>query len=316
MPWKNLLRKWTESLKSPATSLQVTSFGREPESQTLVCRVDNLTSCSGESRLLSLRFPDGQTLVRPALWIRPSSTREPALVGLEADCGNELRLLDKHPHTRRAPRVAARFWTIFLDGPRTGALTSDLSLEGCRVEGDFQDFLGKEIRLCLELSDASEPLHLRGRIVWAGKEQAGIQFLNLHVFDEVRLLRTLGQVSSVRPSTYLPTAPNSGNAYEYILTPADDGRCKLEILAPNWCFRIHLEAATVVGPSRSTFHQFQLQDSSQPLQRLRARQKICLERPKRLLHLLLKGFDGATVLDVLGEEVGFERQARTQTSIM
>jgi hypothetical protein len=120
----------------------------------------------------------------------------------------------------------------------------------------------------------------------------------------------------VRPSTYLPAASSSGTAYGYTLTPANDGRCELEIEAPNWCFRIYLEAATMVGPPRGSFHLFQLQDSSVPLQRLRVRQKICLERPKKFLHLLLKKSNGETVLDLLGEEVGFERQARTQDSIM
>ena len=133
------------------------------------------------------------------------------------------------PKKRRAPRVAARFWAVFLDGPRTGALTADLTLEGCKVEGDFRGFVGAEVRLCLELHDASEPLHLKGRIVWAGCRQAGIQFLNLHVFDEVRLLRTLGHASIVPPSSYLPASQSLGKAYEYTLRPVGEGRYKLEI---------------------------------------------------------------------------------------
>ncbi len=223
--------------------------------------------------------------------------------------------LERAPQTRRSPRVAARLWTIFLDGPRTGALTADLSLEGCRVEGDFRSFLGTEVRLRLELHDASEPLSVNGRIVWASREQAGLQFLNLHVFDEVRLSRALGQVSSVPPSSFIP-ASKFGDACDYKLSPIGEGRYRLEIVAPNWRFLIDLDSATAVGPLRGAFHKFQLQDSSLPLQRLRTNQKICLERPKRFLHLLLKSSDGETVLDVLGEEVGFERRPRTQDSIV
>ena len=224
----------------------------------------------------------------------------------------EVRSFGREPETRRSPRAAVRFWTLFLGGPHYGALTVELSLEGCRVEGDFRDLVGKEARLCLELSDAPEPLMLKGRFVWADGEHAGIQFLNLHVFDEVRLLRTLGQVSSVPPSTYLPASPSLGTDYEYTLTSVDEEHYRLEIVAPNWNFLIAFKSTTVIGPPRGKFHHFQLQDSSLPLQRLRARQRICLEKPKLYRHLFLINSAGETVLDLLGEEVGFERYPRFQ----
>lgn len=313
MPWRKFVSDWIEALTSPSGSLKVSSVGRESESGTLVCKVEDFDPTANGAQPVSLRFPDGQMVKRPPLWTRLSETCGSILLALKADCQHELQLLDRVSNTRRSPRIPARLWTLFLDGPCTGALTLDLSLEGCRVEGDFRSFVGTEVSLSLELGNSPEPLYLKARFVWAQQNQAGLRFVNLHVFDEVKLMRATGQVSAVPPSNFLPLSGNGKKLYEYALTPAQSGRWELEIVAANWCFRIELESVTSKGAARGTFDRFQLLDSSLPLQRLRARQKVCLNRPKRFLHLLLCS-KGETVLDVLGEEVEFARFPREENS--
>ena len=82
-------------------------------------------------------------------------------------------------------------------------VTKDLSLEGCRLAIGLSDYLGQTFPLYLDLPDTEGPVKVVAKVVWSGKDECGVKFLNLPTQSEIRLVRVLGK-AAVGPSHLLP----------------------------------------------------------------------------------------------------------------
>jgi PilZ domain-containing protein len=217
--------------------------------------------------------------------------------------------------TRGGPRVPVRLWVGFPEEPNRGTVTTDLSLEGCCLEGDFRDRVGQRMTLYLDLYDNCDPLKLKAKVIWSDPDKAGFRFLNLHVADEVRLLKNLGKATAITPSNFLPSTLQLSCPYTYRVEASGD-EASLFVSVTNWDVRFDFKETVTRGPNRGSFHRFQLFHSSGDIQRARSRRKVSLERQQQFIHLVLMDERNDVVFEIIGEEVGFERQQRPEVAYL
>lgn len=307
MPWRKYTSDWIAALTG---RYRATTVGSEPESGYLVVQVDKPVA----DGVLKVDLPCGQQVSGRPAWTR-RGTESTTLVGFDSE---SLGVTDEAmdglcpvPETRGSPRVPARLWVSFPEEPFRGTVTSDLSLGGCRLEGDFRDCIGRRLNLYLDLYDSCDPLQVRAQVVWSDSSQAGLRFLNLHVADEVRLLRSLGRATTVAPSRFLPTASARCSPYSYRMET--EGKVSsLFVSVTNWNVRFDLQEVVARGPQSGVFKRFQLLHNSEDIHQARSRLKLSLGVQRQFVHLVLLDEEDDVVFEIIGEEVGFHREERQE----
>ena len=98
---------------------------------------------------------------------------------IKCSTGSQRRRLTRH----------AIFLPVELDG-KTGmkGLTNDLSLEGCRINGNLAVRHGQHLPLRLHLPGQESPIVVeRAAVRWVGEKNIGLQFLALPSTERARL---------------------------------------------------------------------------------------------------------------------------------
>lgn len=124
-----------------------------------------------------------------------------------------------------------------------------------------------------------------------------------------------GVATSVAPSRFLPSMPTLSDPYTYRLTISPENNASLTLCVTNWTLTLDIKPIILRGPECGTYHRIIHADSSAGLTRIKGEQKISLERETKLLHLTLVDRENQSVFEILGEELGFERQPRTSSPI-
>jgi PilZ domain len=307
MPWRKFAKNWSEAITQSWDAHVQTVVKAE---KTLVVSVDKPLPID---RPVRLTFPCGTTLASKPVWQRQRiQERESILAAFVLlDSTEQEWTAVKEPRdgiTRGSPRLPMRLWVSFPENRRPGTVTSDLSLEGCRLEGDFRENLNEIIELFLDLPDTVDPLRLNARVVWAKERQAGLRFINLHIYDEVRLLRTLGKTATP-PSYFLPNLELKAPSFTYTVNRQAE-HVELLLSMANWDVRFDIGSAEFSGNQRGAFQRIEVLSSTDALTRLRGNLGICLTEPQTLVHLRLYDDQNCILFEVLGREIGFHRQER------
>ncbi len=100
---------------------------------------------------------------------------------------------------RRSPRFAVEFTLDFiahLDTMGVG-MASDLSKEGCTVEGNLLVHEGWNLELHLLLPDHASPLKVeRGVVRWSQERRFGVEFLRMGEKERERLYRFISALET------------------------------------------------------------------------------------------------------------------------
>ncbi len=93
---------------------------------------------------------------------------------------------------RRSPRFPVAFTLDFiahLDTMGVG-MASDLSKEGCTVQGNLMVHEGWNLELRVVLPDHTSPLKVeRGAVRWSQRQRFGLEFLRMGAEEQARLHR-------------------------------------------------------------------------------------------------------------------------------
>jgi hypothetical protein len=73
-------------------------------------------------------------------------------------------------------------------------VTRDLSKMGCGIRGDILPPVGTALHLMVYLWDEEAPLSVNAMVTWAVGEFFGVQFVDLHVKDYIRIRRYMWDV--------------------------------------------------------------------------------------------------------------------------
>ena len=100
---------------------------------------------------------------------------------------------------RRSPRFPVEFTLDFiahLDTMGVG-MASDLSKEGCTVEGNLMVHEGWNLELHLMLSDLASPLKVElGAVRWSQGRRFGVEFLRMGDKERERLYRFISTLET------------------------------------------------------------------------------------------------------------------------
>ena len=98
---------------------------------------------------------------------------------IKCSTGSQRRRLTRH----------AIFLPVELDGKKgMKGLTNDLSLEGCRINGNLAVRHGQHLPLRLHLPGQESPIVVeRAAVRWVGEKNIGLQFLALPSTERARL---------------------------------------------------------------------------------------------------------------------------------
>lgn len=312
MPWKDLTSLWTESnhVKGEAKFK-----GLDRQEKSILVEMPNAIP---QNRTARLTFPCGGKLDGAPLWQRNSGVESRGTLAAfkvhethEENWSNTS--MDPHSKVRRSPRANLRLWVGFPELQRPGTVTQDLSLEGCRVNGDFRGHLGERLKLYMDLPDALAPLRIEGRVTWATSDEAGLRFINIHSQDEVRLLKTLG-MAAVPASRFVPGVGIVSPAFTYRLTQKDSETTLLLSVA-NWDVSFTFQNAQVTGRREGAFQRFETPLSNDEISAYRTKSKISLSEAKHILCLRLFDNEDRLLLEVIGRETGFRREKRILAAI-
>lgn len=308
MPWREFAENWLSALSS---SYQATFLGVEKENEMAVFELDRRIPTQ---RDLRLTFPCGQGLTGRPVWQRtPPDGSKTTLVGF---CTHELGLttpdleqFEEANQARKTPRVPTRIWAKLAPLRPHGTVTEDVSLRGCRLEGQYDELVGETVELELDLRAHGEPTVVHCKVVWSAVGSTGLEFVNLSVVDEAAILKLLGKdVDAAEPSRFIP---GGGAAAPNCYALSTEGEETLLYLAvPNWDFRFRFTDVTVEGEPVGCFHRFYALESSTELKDLRAKLQIGLEHSRSLVHLYLFDAEENIVLDLCGREGFHERTHR------
>ena len=90
---------------------------------------------------------------------------------------------------RRQMKRHAIFLPVEVDGKKgVKGLTNDLSLEGCRINGNLAVRHGQHLPLRLHLPGEEPPIVVqRAAVRWVGKKDFGLQFMSIPSSERARL---------------------------------------------------------------------------------------------------------------------------------
>jgi PilZ domain len=90
---------------------------------------------------------------------------------------------------RRRMRRHAIFLPVEVDGKKgVKGLTNDLSLEGCRINGNLAIRDGQHLQLRLHLPGRESPIVVdRAAVRWVGEKNCGLQFMSIPSSERARL---------------------------------------------------------------------------------------------------------------------------------
>ena len=307
-----MLKKLLTALRGCKTFDAVSAcFNKRDGELTLVTQV----SIPRGQRLL-VQFPDGKTVSGQASWGREMTPEQGQghLLGVSV-----LQELETYPaqsrsvsHGRRSERHSLRQWVSFPKLKGLGAVTTDLSLEGCRLATDLTGRVGEVHTINLDLPATS--IAVDAKIVWSRQGQTGLRFLNLHLHDEAVLARFLGMPSPARMDSTENVWRRSTQALTFRVTEGvAEGMLVLEFETENWLVKYELENATAMGDLTGAFSKVEIVESSPRILALRQKCRLRLNSSSTFVHLRLLAENGDTVLDVLGLEQSFSRSSRTLT---
>lgn len=305
MPWRDFAKDWIGALSG---SYRASFLGAEKSNGMAVFALQEGVPEEAEVRLT---FPCGHRLTGRPVWQRPPASEEKAMLAFYAhELGlshDELSQLEQAAGTRRNPRSPVRLWGRFPHLLSHGTVTRDLSLGGCRLEGTHEDLVGETVTFRMDLPGTLNPVDLQAEVVWSQDNQTGLKFVNLSVCHEALVLRALGE--AVAPgSAFLPNHPGENSSCYAV--EKDGEFTSLFLSVTNWDFHFKFEHATVKGNSAGCFERFFALESSSEIRALRNRLKVDLKRGKSLVHLYLVDAQDNVLLEIVGEEVTFERTPR------
>lgn len=304
MPFLSLAKTLGNAFDS---GLGATIVTYEASTESLICELEQAIT---DDAPVQLRFSNGSSLKASSHWQRAADHKGSHLTAFRAALPQPIEESQSGVKLRGSVRVPIRLWVNLEDG--TGTVTSDLSPEGLRIESDLRTRVGTTISLYLDLPDQDGPLSARAKVVWSREDEAGLQFQNLAATDEIRLLRCLGKAVTHRASSFLPghfkTAP------PYLYTLDQTAECSvLHLSVTNWDFVFQLNRAEVRGQQRGAFGRCEVLHSSPELLALKQKLKISLEEERQLLHLRLFDDEGSLLLEVVAQEVSFQRRPRSHS---
>ena len=98
---------------------------------------------------------------------------------------------------RRRMNRHAIFLPVEVNGKKGGkGLTNDLSIEGCRINGDLAVRHGQHLPLRLYLPGQESPIVVeRAAVRWVGKKDFGLQFMSIPSRERERLGKVLQWVA-------------------------------------------------------------------------------------------------------------------------
>ncbi len=304
MPFLSLAKTLGNAFDS---GLNATVVTYEASSESLICELEQAISNGAP---VQLRFSNGSSLKANSQWQRAADHKGSHLTAFRTPISQFIEQSHPGVKLRGSARVPIRLWVNLENG--TGTVTSDLSPEGLRIQSDLRQQVGTTTSLYLDLPDQDGPLSVRARVVWSTRAEAGLQFQNLAAADEIRLLRCLGQATTQRASNFLPDHFQTAPPYRYTLDQTSNSSV-LHLSVTNWDFVFQLNRAEVRGQHRGAFGRCEVLQSSPELLALKQKLKISLEQERQLLHLRLFDNEDSLVLEVVAQEVSFQRRPRSQS---
>ena len=303
---------WTTFGNLLAQTREASLQGLDPRERSVMVELETALP---QKRKARLTFPCGGSVSGLPVWQRkPEEPDGPVMAAFRLPdlCDDTWATLaeDRPKEVRDYPRVPIRLWASFPEEARPGTVTKDLSPHGCCLEVDFSNRIGEIVSIYLDLPDASAPARLQAKIMWSENSNTGFKFLNLTACDEVRILRTLGEETTT-PSHFLPKLELNAPAYTFRLSRAE--RTRLQLTITNWDVSFEFEDVEVSGLERGAFKTVEVLGCSPALRALRAATKIDLEESRKLTHLKLLDEGGKTILELVGREVGFWRESRSES---
>ena len=209
----------------------------------------------------------------------------------------------KPSQARRSKRTELRLWTVFRD-QISPTYTLNLSLLGCAFPIALE--VGRRLEFYLDLEDVSQPLLLTGRVVWSKDNRSGVEFLNLGVDAELRLLKALGE-KSVPASNFLPTLSCTAPPFTYSLTTRDN-MVSLELCLKNWVVKYEFLLGSREGHEKGAFSGLEFVSQGEEWDEWRHHFRICLQSSKTIVGIRLTDDEGKVVFKLFGQELGFRRQ--------
>ncbi len=104
--------------------------------------------------------------------------------------------------TRKYPRFPITMSGTLIYKERfhhTGTIR-DLSVKGCRVETDSQQYTGSQVALLLHVPGESDPIRINTATVrWSGSSGIGMEFLTVAPPQQDRLNQVIRQLQSAAP---------------------------------------------------------------------------------------------------------------------
>ncbi len=255
-----------------------------------------------------LTFPCGGTLQASPMWQREAlECGQPSLAAfplpqLSPDDWGRLQTI-KPSQARRSKRTELRLWTVFRD-QISPTYTLNLSLLGCAFPIALE--VGRRLEFYLDLEDVSQPLLLTGRVVWSKDNRSGVEFLNLGVDAELRLLKALGE-KSVPASNFLPTLSCTAPPFTYSLTTRDN-MVSLELCLKNWVVKYEFLLGSREGHEKGAFSGLEFVSQGEEWDEWRHHFRICLQSSKTIVGIRLTDDEGKVVFKLFGQELGFRRQ--------
>lgn len=305
MNWRDLSHWFVGKLQGSIT-VDVQEAQNKGSELTFVTRTELPTGSK-----VRVTLPTGATVPGLVNWTRQSGDEHIVALDL-AEVPEPLTLPDSSRSLRRSPRFPYRQWIHFEEGLRLGTVTSDLSVEGCRVEADLKKHVGECHVISLELPGSSRIVRATAKILWSRKSQAGLRFLNMHVDDEAALSRALGLQCSRSQQLWSDLWRKSLDGLSYRLTPSSEGLVSLDIQLPNWLVTFSLGQVSSRGAECGAFTTLEVRRRSDELRLLQQEIGISLHDPARPIHLELRDAEGEIVLAVWGLERDFRRTALNQ----